>query len=172
MTFQESCEFIQNNKLDYGSLVKTEAYKRFMAEFSLNVSFNQAVVGFEIDLIGDLSSIMLQGTDCMKLSVMYSLHGCEPVYARVLVTDEKLKREIRLNAKTNRGVKLHVKAEPSGVDTFELINIIELDDVCNFGQYICQKCGHNYMFDSDSEGGCCICGGEVKQVFDFYNKEV
>lgn len=157
--------------LDYTSLVKTDEYRKFSMTLPLSMPFNKFASGNIIDLIGDLIEIKITGTNDISLLILYNMYGTETYYARVDVIDDKLKDIIRTKFRTNRGVKLLVKFTDKGVDTFELVEIKEFDNPCIYGQWICKSCGYNYKYDSGSASGCCICGGEVEQIFDFYKGE-
>lgn len=154
--------------LDYTSLIKTDEFRKYMSTLPLTMSFNQIAAGFPINIIGDLTEIKIFGRNEMFLIVMYDLVNTEPSYARIEVKDDTLKQEIRQKFRTNRGVNLRVKCTSNGVDTFELVDIIEYDNICNYGQWICSECGYNYRFDNPDGHGCCVCEGKIEQVFDFY----
>lgn len=170
MTFEEALEKIEKENLDLASLIKTDEYKVVCEKMCSYHSFNQVFQGYELDLVGDLDSFKVYDTDCMTLFVIFSLMGTQPLYARVDIFDEDLKKQVREKAKTNKGVHLRVKCIASGVDTFELIEIKDLDKPLVFGQWVCSDCGHNYKYDDPQGCCCCICGKEIKEVHDFYNK--
>lgn len=131
-----------------------------------------AFVNLEIILKGDLYRVVFSGVDNIDLTILYKVKAGskECCYATVIVKDESLKRKIRKNAKTMKGVELKVRCISGGTDYFKLVDIIELDKPCNFGRYICSDCGYDYGFDETNR--CCICEEKVKKVYDFYNTNV
>lgn len=155
--------------LDYTTLIKTDDFKRYVYSLPSSVSFNHAVEGLVLDLIGDLAEIKIYGKNEMALFIMYDLNYNTPSYARVEVQSEKLKSMIRQEIRTNTGIKLRVECLSSGVNVFRLVEIIEYNKSCKYGQWICSECGYNYKFEDPEGYGCCICGGKVEQIFDFYS---
>lgn len=169
MYLDKAMEFILTSKLDYASLTKTDEYKIINTN-SLYKSFTNMMytmkLGLGILLKGDLYKIIFDGVDDIKLLILYKVEGVQYYYATVFVNDESLKRRIRENAKTMKGVELKVKCINGGIDYFELVDIYNLDEQCNFGRYICTDCGYDYGFEVTN--GCCICEGKVKKIYDFY----
>lgn len=169
MDLDKAMEFILASKLDYASLTKTDEY-RIVNINSLYRSFTSMMycmkLELEILLKGDLYKIIFDGVDDIKLLILYKVEGIEHYYATVFVNDESLKKRIRENAKTMKGVELKVKCISGGIDYFELVDIYKLNEQCNFGRYICTDCGYDYGFEVKSD--CCICEGKVKKIYDFY----
>lgn len=163
-------EQLKNSNLDYGTLSQTEEYKIALANSPMLQSFTDTFKGLQITLTGDLYQMIFSGVDNVKLVILYKVIDTECYYATVEVKDQELKQKLRENAKTMKGVKLTVKCVAGGVDCFELIDIIELDNPCMFGRWICTNCHHDYGFDDPQGYGCDICESKIEQVFDFYKK--
>lgn len=166
-SFEEAVKFVLNSGLDYGSLTKTDEFK--MVNTRQICSFMGAFSRLEIALIGDLYEINMSGRGAMKLLVLYRVEHQECYYAYVSVKSPELKKRIREEAKTMKGIVLKVRCIESETDTFELTDIESLDNPCNFGRFICTDCGHDYGFDAHE--ACDICESPVEQVFDFYKKQ-
>lgn len=168
LALEEALSKIESDNLDLASLINTDEYKAVCETLCMSESFNQVFKGYKLDLIGDLVELKMFGTDYMSLFIVFDLVGINPVYARVDVEDESLKKKIREEAKTNKGVHLRVRCTSSGVNTFELIEIKDLDKPLVFGQFVCSECGYNYKYDNPQGYNCCICGEKIIEVHDFY----
>ena len=169
-TLDDAIRFVCNSNLDYGTLSQTEEYKMALVNSPMLQSFTDTFKGLQITLTGDLYQMLFSGIDNVKLVILYKVIDTECYYATVEVKDKELKQKLRENAKTMKGVKLTVKCVAGGVDCFELIDIIELDNPCMFGRWICTNCHHDYGFDDPQGYGCDICESKIEQVFDFYKE--
>ena len=158
--------------MDYGALSKTDEYKIVLANSPMLQPFTDTFKGLQLTLIGDLYQILFSGVDNIKLVILYKVIDTECYYATVDVKDQELKHVLRKNAKTMKGVKLTVKCIAGGLDYFELVDIIELDNPCIFGRWICTNCHYDYGFDDPQGYGCDICESKIEQVFDFYKNKI
>ena len=168
----EAVRFVCNSNLYYGALSKTDEYKIVLANSPRLQPFTDTFKGLQLTLIGDLYQILFSGVDNIKLVILYKVIDTECYYATVDVKDQELKHVFRKNAKTMKGVKLTVKCIAGGLDYFELVDIIELDNPCMFGRWICSNCHHDYGFNDPQGYGCDICESKIEQVFDFYKNKI
>lgn len=158
---------ILDNNLDYGTLVKTEDFKKLMC--TINMSLSRLIAGsnFTITLIGDLDCIVMYENETV-LQVIYDYTGSNKQIVSVRVKNKDLQKEVREKLFCGNKVILKIKGlfvsgSSQYNNDFELVEIVDASKRGKkFKHYICKECGYDFGYDTEKHTTCLCCGGKLK----------
>lgn len=170
MTREEMSEILKKN-IDLETLMYSREGFFLRSEFI-------SLKGFPVTIDGDIDKIIIYGKNRIALDITYSIIPnllLKVQRIRVFVDDEKNVEYIRKNILPNTRIKIIAKFhQNNNMDLFDLVSIIDYNNIMKFGYYICSKCGTNYGRESEVDpeypNSCCICADDnsVHHVNNFY----